>query len=164
MPVGRDERGGQQPVRRQPDLEPDPAVDLDVRVGEILQRLAPDVEHRVGRLERVAHRAGLLGVEALGLVAVLGRGEVEVARDAQQLVGRDGGARAAPAVGDVGLDRAEVAAAVEDHGEGLAQRQAAHPQGDRCRSLGVDQRSAEQLVGWVLVHGGPPARGVIGSC
>ena len=130
---------------------------------EVLQRLAPDVEHGVGRLERVAQRAGLLGVELLGLLAVLGGGEVEVAGNAHQLVGRDGRARPAPAVGDVGLDRAEVAAAVEDHGERLAQRQPHDAQRDRCRCVGVDQRSAEQLVGRVLVHA-DLLDGVIGSC
>jgi hypothetical protein len=82
---------------------------------------------------------------------------IAVAWDAQQVVGRDGAARAEPAVGDVGLDRAEVAAAMEDDGERLAQRQSGDAQGDRSRSVGVDQRSAKQLVGWVLVHGGPPS-------
>ena len=37
-----------------------------------LERLAPDVEHRVGADQRVAHRGGLLGVQVLGLLAVLG--------------------------------------------------------------------------------------------
>ena len=138
------------------DVEPQPPVDLDARVREVLQRLAPDVEHRVGGLERVAHRARLLRVEPLGVLAVLCLGEVEVAGHAHQLVGRDRGARPAPAVGDVGLDRAEVAAAVEHDRERLAHRQAADPQRDRRRRARVDQRSAEQVVGWVLVHGGIP--------
>ena len=98
-------------------------------------------------------RHRLLGVEVLGLVAVLRLGEVEVAGDAQQLVGRHRGPGAAPAVGDVGLDRAEIAAAVEDDGERVAERQAAHPQRDGGGRVGVDQRSPEQLVGWVLVQG-----------
>ena len=95
---------------------------------------------------------GLLGVEVLGLLAVLGAAEVEVAGHAQQLVGRDGGARPAPAVGDVGLDRPQVAPAVEDHRQLLADREAADAQGDRCRRLRVDQRSAEQVLGVVLVQ------------
>ena len=73
------------------------------------QRLAPDVEHGVGADQRVAQRGGLLGEEVLGLLAVLGGGEVEVAGHAQQLVLADGVAGAAAAVGDVGLDRPEVA-------------------------------------------------------
>ena len=91
-------------------LSPIRAVDADARVGEILERLAPDVEHGVGGLERVAQRRGLLGVELLGRLAILGAGQVEVAGHAQQLVGADGAAGAAAAVGDVGLDRAEVGA------------------------------------------------------
>ena len=128
----------------------------DARLREVLERLPPDVEHGVGGRERVAQRRGLLGVELLGLLAVDGAGEVEVARDAQELVGGDGRAGAAPAVGHVRLDRAEVAAAVEDHGQRLAQGQAHDAQRDRCRGVGVDQCPAEQLVGFVLVHGGPP--------
>ena len=99
-----------------------PAVDADVVVREVLERLAPDVEHGVGADQRVAQRAGLLGEQVLGLLAVLGRGQVEVARDAHQLVLADGVAGAAAAVGDVGLDRPEVLAAVEDHGQRLGQR------------------------------------------
>ena len=94
----------------------------DGRLRHVLERRAPDVEHGVGGLERVAHRGRLLGVEVLGLVAVLGAREVEVAGHAQQLAGGDRGAGAAPAVGDVGLDRPEVATAVEDHGQRLAER------------------------------------------
>src|SRR2546430_11037426 len=55
----------------------------------------------------VAQRAGLLGVELLGLLAVDGLGEIEVAGDAQELVGAHRRAGAAAAVRDVGLDGAE---------------------------------------------------------
>ena len=88
--------------------------------AEVLERLAPDVEHGVGADQRVAQRAGLLGEQVLGLLAVLGGGEVEVARHAHQLVLADRVAGAAAAVGDVGLDRPEVAAAVEDDRQRLA--------------------------------------------
>ena len=135
----------------QPDVERDAAVDLDAGAGEVLERLAPDVEHGVGADQRVAQRGGLLGVERLGLVAVLGGPEVEVARHAQQLAGRDRRAGAAAAVGDVGLDRAEVPPAVEDDGQRVAQREAGDAQGDGGRGLGVDERPPEQIVGVVVV-------------
>ena len=77
-------------MRGEPDVEPDAAVDVDARLRQVLERLAPDVEHGVGGLERVAQRGRLLGVEVLGLVAVLRARQVEVARHAQQLVGGDG--------------------------------------------------------------------------
>ena len=134
------------------DVEHDPAVDLDARAGEVLQRLAPDVEHGVGAEQGVAQRAGLLRVQRLRLVAVARAGEVEVAGDAQEVVGRDGAARPAAAVGDVGLDRAEVAAAVEDDRELLAEREAGDPQRDRSRGVLIDQGPAEQIVGEMVVH------------
>ena len=123
-----------------------------MRAGEVLERLAPDVEHGVGAEQGVAQRAGLLGVQGLGLLAIARAREVEVAGDAQQVVGADGAARAAAAVGDVGLDRPEVAAAVEDDRELLAEREPAHPQGDRRRGILVDQGPAEQFVGEMVVH------------
>jgi hypothetical protein len=43
---------------------------------------------------------------------------------------------------------------MEDDCQGIAQRQAHDPQRDRRRRVGIYQRSAEQLVGWVLVHAG----------
>jgi hypothetical protein len=132
-------------------------------VRQILQRRAPEVEHGVGGLERIAERAGLLGVQTLGLVAVLRGREVEIAGDAHQLVGANGRARPAPAVGDVGLDRPEVAAAVEHDGQRFAEGQAHDPQRDGGRRVCVDQRSAEQLVGRVLFHA-VLLNGVIGSC
>ena len=90
--------------------------------------------------------AGLLGEEVLGLCAVLGRGQVEIERDAHQLVLADGVTGAAAAVGDVGLDRPEVLAAVEYHGQGLGQRERRDAQGDRCGRLGIDEGSLEQVV------------------
>ena len=148
----RDERGGQQPMGGERDVELEPAVDLDARAREVLERLAPDGEHGVGAEQGVAQRAGLLGVERLGLLAVARRGEVEVAGHAQQLVGADGAAGPAAAVGDVGLDRPEVAPAVEDDRELLAEREAADPQGDGRRGVLVDQGPAKQFVGEVVVH------------
>ncbi len=52
------------------------------------QRFAPHIEHHVGAEQRVAQRRRLLDVQPLGLVAVLGVGQVEVARDSQQLAAR----------------------------------------------------------------------------
>ena len=143
--AGRRRCGGQA------DVEPDPAVDVDARLHEVLERLLPDREHRVGGGQRVAQLAGLLGVELLGLLAVARGGEVEVAGHPQQLVRADRAARPALAVGDVGLDRAEVAAAVEDDGQRVAQRQAADPERDRSRGVLIDQGTAEEVVG-VVVH------------
>ena len=102
------------------------------------------------RASRSAPR--LLRVERLGLVAVARAGEVEVAGDAQQVLGRDGAARPAAAVGDVGLDRAEIAAAVEDDRELLAEREAGDPERDRSRGVLIDQGAAEQFVGEMVVH------------
>ena len=114
-------------MRREADVERDPAIDVDPLVDQVLQRLAPDREHRVGAHERVAQGARLLGVERLGLLAILRGAEVEVAGHAHQLVGGHGRAGAAPAVGDVGLDGPEIAPAVEHDGERLAQRQPGDP-------------------------------------
>ena len=113
--------------RGQPDRELDRVVDGDAAAGEIRQRLAPHVEHGVGADQRVAQRRRLLDVELLGAVAVLGVGEVEVAGHAQQLAGRDGRARRRGCRGDVGLQRAEVAPAVEDDRHRLAEGQPARP-------------------------------------
>ena len=135
----------------QADVELEPAVDGDAGARQVLERLLPHREHRVGRLECVAQRAGLLGVELLGLVAVARGGEIQVAGHAQQLVRPHRAARAALAVGDVGLDRAEVAAAVEDDRERVAQRQPADPERDRSRSILIDQGPAKEVVG-VVVH------------
>ena len=87
----------------------------------------------------------------IGLLAVLGGPEVEVAGHAQQLVRPDGRAGAAPAVGDVGLDRAEVAAAVEDDGQLLAEREAGHTQGDRGGGLLVQEGPPQEIVGVLAV-------------
>ena len=53
-------------------------------------------------------------------------------------------------MGDVGLDRAEVGAAVEDDGERVRERQAVDLQRDGDRGLGVDERTAQEVVGVVL--------------
>ena len=118
---------------------------------EVLERLAPDVEHRVRPDECVTERAGLLGEQQLGLLAVLGRGQVEVERHPHQLVLADGVTGSAPAVGDVGLDRPEVLAAVEDHGQRLGEAEWRDAQGDRGGSFRIDQCALEQVVG-VFVH------------
>jgi hypothetical protein len=154
MPIGgRPSASGRAPQGRQVELDVDPAIDLDGAAGQLLERLAPDVEHRVGPHQRIAQRGGLLGVQVLRLLAVLGGGEVELARHAQQLVARDGRAGSAAAVGDVGLDRAEVAAAVEDDGQLLAEREPRHPQRDRCGGLRVQEGPPEDLVGALgVVH------------
>src|SRR6185312_11399251 len=101
------------------------ALDLDVAFGERFERVAPDVEDRVGAHERVAQRSRLLEVELRSLRAILGGAQVEVARDAQQLARGDRLPRTAAARRDVRLDRAEIAAAVEDDGDRLADRKAA---------------------------------------
>ena len=149
MDLGGDERDRHQPVGREADLQRDRAVDGDRRLDDRLQRPAPDRQHGVGGQQRVAQRAGLLGVGLLGLVARRGVAEIEVARHAQELVGADRAARAARPVGDVGLDRAEVGAAVEDDGQGLGEREAAHPHRDGRGGLGVDERAPQQIVGVV---------------
>ena len=144
--LGRDERHRQQAVRGQVDVEIDRAHDRDGCARHRAQRLAPDVEHGVGAHQRVAHGGGLLGVEALGLVAVLGLAEVEVAGHAQQLVGSHRGARAQAALGDVGLDRPEVAAAVEDHRDGVADGQPVDPQRHGSRGRVVQQGTPKELI------------------
>jgi len=148
--LGRDQGDRQQPVRGKLDVELHRTLDGDVAPGDVRERLAPDLEHRVGAHQRVAHRPRLLGVQALGLVAVLRLGEVEVARDAQQLGRAHGLAGAVVAGRDVGLDRAEVAPAVEDHRDLLADRQAANAEGDGGRCLGVDQGPPKQVVGAMI--------------
>ena len=90
--------------------------------------------------------ARLLEVGLLGLVARLGVAEVEVARDAQHLGGADRRARAARAVGDVGLDGAEVDAAVEDDGQGVGQREPVDLERDGDRRLRVDQGAPEDRI------------------
>ena len=118
------------------------------------QRLAPDGEHGVGGDERVAQRARLGRVELLGRVAVLGVGEVEVARHAQQVAGAHRGPRAEPAVRHVRLDRAQVAAAVEDDGQRVAQRERPDLERDRGGVCRVDQGPPEELVAMPFVlHG-----------
>jgi hypothetical protein len=140
-------------VGRQADVELDAAVDLDAGAGQVLERLAPDLEDGVGADQRVAHRRGLLGVQPLGLLAVLGGAEVEVAGDAHQLPGADRRAGPAAAVRHVGLDRAEVPPAVEDHRQRVAERERRDPQRDRGRRLRVDQGPAKKIVGVVVAHG-----------
>ena len=146
-PLGRRERDGHEAMGGQLDAELDRAVDGDVAAGRGGERAGPDGEDGVGGDDRVAQRARLLGVELLGLVARAGLGEVEVAGNAQQLGGADGRAGDAAAVGDVRLQRAEVAAAVEDHGQGVRQREIGDLQRDGRTGLGVDERALQQVVG-----------------
>ncbi|MGH2498994.1 MAG: hypothetical protein ACRDF0_02705 [Candidatus Limnocylindria bacterium] len=120
-------------------------------VRQVLQRLAPDVEHGVGAHERVAHGGGLLGVQVLGLVAILGGGKVEVARYAEQLVGTDRRAGAATAVRHIGLDRAEVPPAMEDDRQLVAEGQPCDAQGDRGGCLPVEEGPPKKLVGVLAV-------------
>ena len=122
-----------------------------VMLGE---RLAPDRQHRVGRDHGVAQVARLVAVEAARLDAVGGVGEVEVAWHPQQRVARDRGAGAVAAERDVGLDRREVAAAVEDQRQLVAQREAVDPHRHRGRARLVEQRAPEKLL-----CRGSPSRG-----
>jgi len=54
-------------------------------------------------------------------------------------------------VGDVGLDRAEVAAAVEDDGQRLGEWEASNLERDRSRRPRVEQSAGEELIGPVVV-------------
>jgi hypothetical protein len=130
-------------VGGQLDAQVERAVEPHGALGQVLERLAPHGEHGVGGHDRVAQRPGLRRVELLGLEAVARVAEVEVARHAQQRVGSDLRAGAEAAVGDVGLDRAEVAAAVEDDRQSVAGRQRAHLEGDRSGRGGVEERAAQ---------------------
>ena len=118
-------------------------VDRDPAAGEFAERFAPHVEHRVSADERVAQGGRLLDVQPLGLLAVVGVGEVKVARNAQQVARGDARARRPAAPGDIGLEGAEVAPAVEDDRQRFAERQPADPQRDRNRSRVVQQRASE---------------------
>jgi hypothetical protein len=86
-----------------------------------------------------------------GLLAVLGARKVEVAGHAQQLVGRHRRSGAATAVRHVGLDRPQVAPAVEDDRELLAQWQPCHAQGDRGGGLLVEEGPPKDVVGVLAV-------------
>ena len=110
---------------------------------QVSQRLAPHVEDDVGADERVAERRGLLEVQPLCVLAVLGIAEIEIAGNAQQLVRGHGSPRPAGATGDVRLQRAEITASVEDHGHRFAQRKPVDPQRDRDRGGVVEQRAAQ---------------------
>ena len=72
-------------------------IDRDDAADQLAERFAPDVEHDVGADQRVAQRGGLLDVQPLGVLAVVGVGEVEVAGNAQQLAGGDRAAGATAA-------------------------------------------------------------------
>ena len=98
-------------------------VDGQPAVRDLVERVAPNVQHRVSADEGVAQRSGLLGIEPLGLAAVAGRGQIEVAGDSKQFACGDRRPRALAAVGDVGLQRSEIAAAVEDDGDRFGHRQ-----------------------------------------
>jgi hypothetical protein len=128
-------------------------VDRHLAAGEIGQRFAPHVEHGVGSHQRIAQRGRLLDVQLLGRLAVLRVGEIQVARHAQQLPGRDGGAGAAAAGRDVGLQRSEVAPAVEDDRNRLGEREPRDPQRDRYRGGLVEQRPAKQIFACGVIPG-----------
>ena len=89
---------------------------------ELAHRLAPYVEHDVSADQSVAQGRGLFDVEALGGLAILGIGEVKITRDPEQFAGGHRGASAAATAGHVGLQRAQIAAAMEDHRNRLAER------------------------------------------
>jgi len=139
-------------VRGQADIEVHAVVDLDAGAHQVLERSAPDVEHGVSADQRIAQRGGLLGEHVLGLVAVLGGGQVQVARDAHQLVARDGLAGAAAARGHVGLHGPEIATAMEDDGQRVAQRERRDAQRDGSGGFSVDQGPSQQVLCVVFFH------------
>ena len=61
----------------------------DVAAEQLTERLAPDIEHHVGADERVSQRGRLLDVQALGIRAIAGVGQVQVARHSEQLARGD---------------------------------------------------------------------------
>ena len=144
--LGRDQGGRQQPGRGQAQVQVDPAVDADVVVRKVLERFAPDVQDRVRAHQGVAQRTRLFGEQVLRLGAILGRGQVQIARHAHQLVLAERVAGTAAAMGDVRLDRPEVLAPVEDHRQLLRERERRDPQGHRGRRLRVDQCPPQEIV------------------
>ena len=72
-------------------------------------------------------------LRTVGVRPVVGVGQVEVARDAQQLVRGDRRAGASAAAGDVGLQRAQVSPAMEDDGDRVAERKTPDLERDRHR-------------------------------
>jgi hypothetical protein len=151
---GRYERRRQQPGGGEADRQVERVIHLHGAADQVAQRLTPDVEDDVRAHQRVAERARLLEVETLGLLAVLGFGEVEVAGNAQQLASGDRRARAAGAARHIGLERPQVAPAVKDHGDRLGQRQTADLQRHSDRGGVVEQRPPEQLLGGALLGSG----------
>ena len=131
---GGAQRDRDQPRRRRVDGARDAELDRDRVLGHARRAARTRSTSTVSAaITRVAQVAGLVAVEPPRLVAVGGVGEVEVARHPQQLVAGDRRAGAVAAERDVGLDRREVAAAVEDDRQLVAQREAVDPHRDRGR-------------------------------
>ena len=153
LALGGPQGDGDQARRRSLGRAADAPLELDPRRRDLGEGRPPHREDRVGGDERIAQRPRLVAVEPLGVVAVGGLSEVEVARHAQELVAAD---RLAAAVGpqrDVGLDRGEVAAGVEDDRQLVAEGEALDPHRDRRRPRLVEQRAPQKLLGGVVVVG-----------
>ena len=146
LALGGAQRDREQPRRGRVDRAGDGALDGDRCGGHLGEGLVPDREHRVGGDHRVAQVGRLVAVEAARLDRVGRVGEVEVAGHPQQLVAGDRAAGAVAAERHVGLDRREVAAAVEDDRQLVAEREAVDAQGDGGRARFVDQRAPEQII------------------
>jgi hypothetical protein len=146
LALGRAQRDGEQPRRGGVDRARDGALDGDGCGGHLGERLVPDREHGVGGDHRVAQVGGLVAVQAPRLASVGGLREVEVAGNPQELVAGDRAARPVAAERDVGLDRREVAAAVEDDRQLVAERKAVDAQRDGGRPGLIDQRAPEQIL------------------
>jgi len=145
--LGCVECDGHEAVRGKAHAQCDAMVDVDG--GDPRQGLPPDRQHRVRGDDRVADRLRLRGVELLGLVAVGGVGQVEVARHAQELGRGHGRAGAPPAVGHVRLDRPEILPSVEDDRQRLGHREAPDPQRHGGGCIRIDERALQQVVCFV---------------
>ena len=155
--VGRDERGGQQPVRGEPDVEPEPAVDAPrarcARSCSGSRQMSSTVS-AASSASRSAQACSAYSCSASSRSSAAARSRSQGRASARRPPrrrpprGRRGRRRSGSCRGRAGRGRRRsaprTAAAPHD------------PQRDRCRCVGVDQRSAEQLVGWMLVHAGPP--------
>ncbi len=116
-----------QPRGRQADRQGDGTVDLHDGTGQLQQRLSPDVQDDVCADHGVAQDACLLRVQTLGILAILGVGEIEIAGNPQQVAHADVGAGAAGSGSQIRLFYAEIAPGVEDDRDGLADRKTIDP-------------------------------------
>ena len=152
---GRRSRGRQQPVRGQADVELDAAVDstwAQARSSSGSRQMSSTVSAPTSASRRAA-ACSAYRCSASSRSSASPRSRSHGTRSSSS--GADRVAGPAPAVGDVGLDRPEVATAVEDDGERVAERQPRDPQRDRRRGLGLDQRPSQQVVGVWSSMGSP---------